>query len=93
MRRKRIKIVLALYLGVGAFVTQLGACFSIGANTGAASFSENLIDPAGNFLGIFNVCGIPAVVVQDADGTFGPIQNGEDDLMFGCPTTLIQNAE
>jgi hypothetical protein len=84
-----MKIALALYLGVGAFVTQLGACFSIGAGTGAASFSENLTDANGNFLGAFNVCGFPDLILVDEDGGNPELVNEEDDLFFGCPTTVV----
>jgi hypothetical protein len=87
-RKRRLRFVLALYLGAGAFVTQLGACFSIGANTGAASFSQNLIDANGNVLGIFNVCGLPDIFLVDEDGGNSELVNEEDDLMFGCPTTV-----
>lgn len=88
-RRGRI-LVLASYLAIGAMVTQWGACWTIGANTLIGPLTANFVDPNGNFLGIFNVCGVPDTVTVDQAGMFGTVQNTDDDLFTVCPVQVIQ---
>lgn len=88
-RRGRI-LVLACYLAVGAMVTQWGACWGLGANTLIGPLAANMVDANGNFLGIFNVCGIPDTITVDQTGQYGTIQNADDDLFTVCPVQVIQ---
>ena len=90
---RRVKILcLATYLTVGTYLTQLGGCLTIGANTAVASFPfSNFLDENELFLGVFAPCGTPNFVVVDENGTTqGEIFNTEDDLIFFCPVSVVQ---
>ncbi len=96
--KRRLRIaVLAGYLATGAIVLQLGPFCAIANTTTTAGLSQSgfFIDENGNFLGLLPVCGTPAVLVgrEQADNPdeiiFDPIANTEDDLMFGCPVTVV----
>ena len=95
--KRRLRIaVLAGYLATGAIVLQLGPFCAIANTTTTAGLSQSgfFIDENGNFLGLLPVCGTPAVLVgrEQADSSeiiFDPIANTEDDLMFGCPVTVV----
>ncbi len=85
---RRVKILcLATYLAMGTYLTQLGGCFSIAANTALAAF------PLPNFLpdsGVLAFCGTPNIQLVDQNGVpTGVILNGEDDLVFFCPATPV----
>ena len=85
---RRVKILcLATYLTVGTYLTQLGGCFALGANTALAAF------PLPSFLpefGILALCGTPNIQVVDENGVpQGAVLNGEDDLVFFCPVTTV----
>lgn len=91
MKRRTRLVLLAGYLASGGLVLQLGpVCTLAGstATTGAAS-SGVLIDDNGNFLGLFNVCGQPDVLIVDENGVPGDLLNTADDLMLGCPIRQI----
>jgi hypothetical protein len=83
-------LILASYLAIGGLITQFSACWIIGANTLIAPVTANLIDANGNLFGVFNVCGVPDTVAQDANGMYGTVQNTEDDLVTVCPVTVTQ---
>jgi hypothetical protein len=87
-RRKARKLVLAGYLLAGAFMTQFLTLCSSAATAGAAS-SGLLVDNNGYFLGLLYVCGSENFYVTDETGVPGPVQNSEDDLMYGCPAQAI----
>lgn len=90
---RRVKILgLATYLAVGTYLTQLGGCFSLAANTAVASFPiTNLLDSNELLFGVFAVCGTPNVQLVDQSGApQGTILNTEDDLVYFCPVTLVQ---
>lgn len=96
--KRRLRIaVLASYLATGAIVMQLGPFCTIASTTSTAGLSQSgfFIDENGNFLGLLPVCGTPNVVVgreqpnNPDDIVFEPIANAEDDLMVGCPFTLL----
>jgi hypothetical protein len=89
---RRVKILsLATYLTVGTYLSQLGGCFTIGANTAVASFPfSSLLDENELFLGVFAPCGTPNIVLVNEDGTSqGEVLNSEDDLIFFCPVTPV----
>lgn len=88
---RRVKILsLATYLTVGTYLTQLGGCFTIAANTAVAAF------PLPNFLpefGVLALCGTPNIQIVDENGVpQGDVLNGEDDLVFFCPVTPVVQA-
>ena len=90
---RRVKILsLATYLTVGTYLTQLGGCFTIGANTAVASFPfSSLLDENELFLGVFAPCGTPNFVIVDENGNqTGEVFNTEDDLIFFCPVSVFQ---
>ncbi len=87
--RRRVALLAAFVLS-GAFMMQLGPCFSMLLNTSAAAYDAGtLLDEDGLLLGIFAPCGQPNVRFIDADGTVGEIINAEDDLIADCPVTGI----
>ena len=89
-RRARL-LVLAGYLAIGGLVTQLGACWIVGANTLIAPVTTSLIDTNGKLFGLFNMCGVPDTITRDtATGVFGTVQNTEDDLLTVCPVQVIE---
>jgi hypothetical protein len=91
MNRCAKVLCLATYLTVGTYLTQLGGCFAIGANTGLAAFPTSIfLDENELFLGVFAPCGTPNIVIVDENGTSqGEILNGEDDLIYFCPVTAV----
>jgi hypothetical protein len=89
MKRRRRLLKVATFLALGGLVTQAGACWIIGANTLISGASASLLDANGRFLGLINVCGVPDVVVIDANGVAGDVQNREDDLFTVCPITVV----
>lgn len=92
-RRTRIAF-LAAYLSIGGIVVQLAGCFDIAATTGLASLDVSLLtDAEGRLFGVFNVCGIPDILVVDQNGVPIDILNTEDDLVFNCPIseTIVAN--
>jgi len=93
MKKSRKRAKLAAYLTMGAMVFQFGqACtiFNSVATAGVAS-SGILIDDNGFFLGLINVCGTPNIQGAVNGVPFGMVQNGEDDLLVGCPVQLVEN--
>lgn len=92
MNRRAKILCLATYLTVGTYLTQLGGCFTIGANTAVASFPfSNLLDENELFLGVFAPCGTPNFVIIDENGNQqGEIFNQGDDLIFFCPVGVVQ---
>ena len=92
MNRRSKILCLATYLTVGTYLTQLGGCFTIGANTALASFPASIfLDENELFLGVFAPCGTPNFVIVDENGTQqGEIFNQADDLIFFCPVSVVQ---
>lgn len=87
MKRRSRVWILAGYLFAGAIVLQWGACWTVGANTLVQPISQNLVNSDGELFGLFNVCGIPDVIVVGESG--GTVQFTEDDLVTVCPVTVI----
>jgi len=96
--KRRLRIaVLASYLATGAIIMQLGPFCTVAGSTATAGAAQSgfFIDANGNFLGLLPVCGTPDVQIgreaanNPADITFDPIQNTQDDLMFGCPVQVL----
>lgn len=94
MRRRFRIAVLAGYLATGGLLFQAGPLCTVINSTATAGIagSGGFIDENGNFLGLFNVCGVPNVLFVDEDGIAidGTVFNTEDDLMFGCPITFVE---
>ena len=89
-RRLRLIKCAAMVMLFGGTLTQLGPCTVIAGQTAATSLAGTLIDQNGNFLFIFPVCGIPDVILVDANGTpTSEVFNTEDDLFYGCPVTPV----
>lgn len=96
--KRRLRIaVLASYLATGGIIMQLGPFCTVASSTATAGTAQSgfFIDENGNFLGLLPVCGTPDVQIgrESADNpndiTFDPIQNTQDDLMFGCPVQVV----
>ncbi len=87
---RRIRIAkCGVALLFGGVLTQLGPCAVIAGQTALTAGAGTFITQDGDFLGLFNVCGIPDVVVIDATGQGTGVINTGDDLFFGCPVTTI----
>ncbi len=95
-RLSRMRI-LACYFVTGALVLQLGPlCTMVNSTlTTGVGTSGFLIDNNGNLLGIpfFNMCGQPDIQTVDENGVPLDLLNTEDDLMLGCPVTVIVVAD
>ncbi len=93
MRKQRRIRILASYLATGAIILQLGPlCTMVNTTlTTGVSTSGFLLDDNGDLFGLpfLNMCGQPDFQEVDEFGVPGPVQQGEDDLMFGCPVTQI----
>jgi len=92
MKKSKKRAKLAAYLTMGAMVFQFGqACtiFNSVATAGVAS-SGILIDDNGFFLGLINVCGTQNIQGSVNGIPFGEVMNNEDDLLVGCPVTLVE---
>lgn len=93
---RRVKILcLATYLTVGTYLTQLGGCFTIGANTAVAAFPfSSLLDENEMLFGVLAPCGTPNFQVFDENGLpTGEIENTGDDLIFFCPVEAVFRVE
>ncbi len=91
--RRRVTL-LAAFVFAGAFMMQLGSCFSMLLNTSVAAYDAGtLLDEDGLLLGVFAPCGQPNVRYLDASGVPGEVINSEDDLITDCPVTLITTGD
>lgn len=80
----------AATLMFGGVLTQLGPCTAIAGQTALAAGAGSLVGDDGTFLFVFNVCGIPDVILVDENGAAtSAVLNVEDDLFFGCPVTTV----